>query len=146
MKIHLGFLTVLALLACGQAAALPADHPANPEAMAPAFRPTDYFAGQSGNVKLAADEHRHDAAPTAQESGAKEDAAAHEHKEGEGKGRKRGEGMGCCCKCCCMDGGGMKMHGDAGMQGCPMMQKGMQQEGGEVVPETKKEEGHESHH
>jgi hypothetical protein len=160
---------VLALLACGQAVALPADHPANPEMAVPVFQPADYFAGQSGNVKLAADEHQHDAAPAAQESGAKDEAAAKQHGEGEGKGKgcKRGEGMGCCCQCCCKCGGekgdmkGMKKSGDAdkkgsGMMDCDMMKmmnkKGMQQDGEKPVeepgeqPATKQEEGHESHH
>lgn len=158
---------VLALLACGQAVALPADHPANPEMAVPAFQPADYFAGQSGNMKLAADEHQHDAAPAAQESGAKDETAAKQHGEGEGKGCKRGEGMGCCCHCCCKCGGekgdmtGMKKSGDAdkkdsGMMDCDMMKmmhkKGMQQDGGKPVeqpveqPATKQEEGHESHH
>lgn len=157
---------VLALLACGQAVALPADHPANPEMAVPVFQPADYFAGQSGNVKLAAGEHQHDAAPAAQESGAKDETAAKQHGEGEGKGCKRGEGMG-CCHCCCKCGGekgdmtGMKKSGDAdkkdsGMMDCDMMKmmhkKGMQQDGGKPVvepveqPATKQEEGHESHH
>lgn len=144
-------LLVLALLACGQAVALPADHPANPEAAMPAFRPADYFAGQSGSVKLAAPEHQHDAAP---ESGAADESAAHETSED--KGCKRDEGMGCCCKCCCMGDDGMKCmkkSGDAGkkwsgMHGCDMMKKGMQQDGGKPdgEPAAKKDEGHESHH
>jgi len=145
---------VFALLAWGPAYALPADHPANPEAAVPAFQPADYFASQPGSIKLAADEHQHDAAPAAQESGAKDKAAA------------RDEGMG-CCKCCCMGGsekggmGCMNKSGDTGMKGsgmmdCDMMKmmnkKGMRQDGDKPAtepaeqPETKKEEGHESHH
>lgn len=167
MKYLEASLLVLALFTCGQAFALPADHPANPEMAVPAFQPADYFAGQSGNVKLAADEHQHDAAPAAQESGAKDETAAKQHDEGEGKGCKRGEGMGCCCQCCCKCGGekgdmkGMKKSGDAdkkgsGMMDCDMMKmmnkKGMQQDGEKPVeepgeqPATKQEEGHESHH
>jgi len=156
---------VLALLTCGQAVALSADHPANPEAAVPAFQPADYFVSQSGSVKLAADEHQHDAAPAAHESGVKSEPSAHE--EGESNGCKRGEGMGCCCKCCCKCGDekgdmmGMKKSGDAdkkgsGMMDCDMMKmmnkKGMQQDGVKPVeepveqPATKQEEGHESHH
>lgn len=155
---------VLALLAGGPVYALPADHPANPEAAAPAFQPADYFAGRSGRVQLAADEHQHAAAPAAQEAGAQDEAAAREHKAGE---CQRGEGMGCCCKCCCMGGDGeggmmcMKKSGAADkkasdMKDCDMMQmmkkKGMQQDGGkaaeepETKPETNKDEGHEAHH
>jgi hypothetical protein len=156
MKYLKASLLVLILFACGQAAALPAGHPANPEAAVPAFRPADYFAGQSGSVKLAADEHRHDAVPAARESGEKDEAAAHDHARSDGKGCKRGEGMGCCCKCCCMGGEGgmmcMKKSGDAdkkesGMKDCDMM-KMMQQEGERPAaePEIKKDEGHESHH
>lgn len=132
MKIRLWLLTIPFLLACGQALALPADHPANPEAAVPAFQPADYFAG-TATLAEAEHEHQHEVAPAAEAAGTKEEAAQPEHKKDKGMGME-------CMK---MHGGGKK---ESGMHDCPMMEKMMPQEGGKAASETKKDEGHESHH
>lgn len=137
---------VLALLAWGRVFALPVDHPANPEASVPAFRPADYFVSQPANVELAADEHQHDAAPAAQESGATDEAAEHAHDEGTGKGGSDQDDM------MCMKKSGNADKKESGMMDCDMMkmmkEKGMRQDDGKATgePETNKDEGHESHH
>jgi hypothetical protein len=45
MKSHFWLLTVPFLFVWSESLVLPADHPANPDAAVPAFRPVDYFAG-----------------------------------------------------------------------------------------------------
>lgn len=136
---------VLSLLAWGQAFALPADHPANPEAVVPAFQPADYFVMHPA-AQLAADEHQHDVAPAAQESGATDAAAGHAQGEDAGKAGADKDDMSC-----------MKQSGNADkkesdMMDCDMMkmmkEKGMQKDDGKSSgkPENKKDEEHESHH
>jgi len=128
---------VLSLLAWGQVFALPADHPANPEAVVPAFQPADYFVVHPAS-QLAADEHQHDAAPAAQEPGAADEAAG---KAGADKGDMH-----------CMKKSGSADKKESDMMNCDMMkmmkEKNMQQDDGKAAeePETKKDEGHESHH
>jgi|GEM_PF-5916579 len=131
----------LAMIISGQALALSADHPANPSAEVSTFEPADYFAGSS--MKLAANEHQHDAAAPSTE-------------EADGKGCKRGEGKGCCCCKCCDKGegkegsgcmrksGGGHDHGD-GKKGCGMMKKSMEMSGSDAG-KTGGSDAHEGHH
>lgn len=141
MKSIQWLLLTMTLMLTGQAYALPADHPANPEAAGAVFRPADYFAGKS--LQLAANEHQHEAADAGQAS--------------EGKGCKRGEDKGCCCCKCCDKGEGkegsgcMRKSGDhdhshdqeGGKSGCGMKKKGM-----DALQDDKAGVGdaHEGHH
>lgn len=147
MKTLKHLMLATALLFAGQAFAMNAEHPANPEAAASRYQPTDYFTGKS--MQVAANEHQHETTDA---------------KEPEGKGCKRGEGKGCCCccKCCdkdagkeggsCMRKSGQEHQHDheghdqeqgGGKSGCDMMKKGMD---GQQDDKAGAGDAHEGHH
>lgn len=152
MKCFSSILCGLLLCGCGQA--LAAEHPANPDAAAPAFQPADYFVQPP---VLAAVAQPHDqnqsTVPAPVEGSGIPDAHALHHSDqptvdrgatatdrGEGKSCKRSGGCCCCCKCC------DKGKGDpSGKEGCGMAMK-KDKPHPSPVPAVEKGEEHESHH
>lgn len=119
--------------------ALPADHPANPEARVPVFQPSDYFSASSQRLAAAEPEsagHDHGAAASG------DDAAPAEE---EGKNCKRGGGCCCCCKCCGKDKEEKREPRSGDMKGCDMMKKMMDKDKDAAKPAGKDDE-HASHH
>ncbi len=152
MKCFSSILCGLLLCACGQALALAAEHPANPDAAVPAFQPADYFV-QPPVLAAAAHQHDQGTVPTPVEgSGSPGEHALHHSDQptvdsgatamdqGEGKSCKRSGDCCCCCKCC------DKGKGEpSGKEGCGMAMKEDKLKSS-PMPAVKKGEEHESHH